>query len=167
MDPIAVASSAIGIGSLIFPHVDPKAIDRLAKSDPANIVEVAASQLEIITSYYQSVLTQAQQSFKAALGAAIVGLAFFLFAMGYLIVTQQVAVAVVSVISGTLVETISGINFYLYGRTAAQLSAFHLRLDRLQRLLLANSVCENIEGDAKATTRAELVRIIAGGTTNE
>ena len=67
----------------------------------------------------------------------------------------------VSLISGALVEVVAGINFYLYSRASNQLSCFHTRLDVTQRFLLANSLCENLEGELKNETRADLVRLIA------
>ena len=45
----------------------PQAIQEVAKANPSNIQEVAASQLAIINSYYESGLQQSQQSFKWAL----------------------------------------------------------------------------------------------------
>jgi hypothetical protein len=143
--------------------LSPTVIERVATSDPSNIQEVAASQLSIISRIYENVLSQAQQSFRAALVAAAIGLVFLLAAIGFLLVQSRTDVATVSVIIGALVEVISGINFYLYAKTSQQLSSFHLRLDQTQRLLLANSVCENLEGDIKASTRAKLVHVIASG----
>lgn len=135
---------------------------KVAQADPANIQEVAASQLQIINNYYQSVLYQAQRSFTWALIAAGVGLAFFLAAIAFLIFQQPANISQVSLISGALIEVISAINFYLYGRASNQLAFFHNRLDRTQRYLLANSVCENLEGEIKQTTRAELARAMFG-----
>ncbi len=74
-------------------------------------------------------------------------------------------VAVVSLISGALIEVISGINFYLYGKTSVQLADFQTRLDVTQRFLLANSMCESLEGDYKQKARSELIRTIAGVNT--
>src|SRR5262245_63879613 len=43
-----------------------QAVQEVAKANPSNIQEVAASQLAIINSYYQSGLHQSQQSFKCS-----------------------------------------------------------------------------------------------------
>ena len=136
-------------------------IANVAQANPANIQEVAASQLAIINRYYESVLQQAQHSFRLALTAAGIGLLFFLAAVSFLLLQQPDNLSNVSLISGALIEAISAINFYLYGRASNQLASFHTRLDRTQLFLLANSVCENLEGEVKLSTRAELVRTIA------
>jgi hypothetical protein len=57
-----------------------------------------------------------------------------------------------------LIEVISGLNFYLYGRASKQLEAFHILLDRTQRFLIANSACESMEGKEKNLTRAVIIK---------
>ncbi len=118
----------------------------VAQADPSNIQQVAASQLELINNYYSTILNQAVQSFRWAIIAAGVGLAFFVAAVTFLLTSQQTNLSAVSIISGALVEVISGVNFYLYRQALAQLELFHVRLERTQLFLLANSVCENLKG---------------------
>ena len=141
----------------------PQSLQRLSKINPSQVQEIVASQIELLTIYHNVVLDQAKRSFRSALLAAGVGLGFFLASVGFLLSSKpQANVAVISLISGALVEVISGINFYLYGKTSAQLADFQIRLDMTQRFLLANSICESLEGDFKQQTRSELVRSIAG-----
>jgi hypothetical protein len=137
------------------------AIDSVAHADAGNISEVAASQLKISNNYYQSVLAQAQQSFRSAIVAASVGLGFFLAALGFGLAMDKLDIAIISSISGAIVEVIAGLNFWLFGRTATQLDLFHVRLEQTQRFLLANSVCENLGSDARDAARSELVRSIS------
>lgn len=137
-------------------------LDRLSKADRDDVQEIAASQIELLSAYHNLVLDQARRSFRWALVAAGVGLAFFLGAVGFLLLRELQNVAVVSLISGALIEVISGINFYLYGKTSVQLADFQTRLDVTQRFLLANSICESLEGDYKQKARSELIRTIAG-----
>lgn len=123
--------------------------ERISKADPTNVQEIAASQIELLSTYHNLVLKQSSRSFSWALIAAGVGLAFFLAAIAFLLLEQPDNIAVISVISGALIEVISGINFYLYGRTSSQLADFQTRLDKTQRYLIANSICEGLEGDFK------------------
>jgi len=134
---------------------------RLAKADPGDVQEVASAQLQIINDYYVSVLAQARQSFRAALAAAGIGLVFFLGAVIFLLASGDSLVGTISVISGALVEVIAGINFYLYGRAASQLAAFHVALDRIQRFVFANSLCEHLGDPVKDQARAKLIETIA------
>ena len=67
----------------------------------------------------------------------------------------------VPLIAGAVVEVVSGVVFYLYGKTSSQLSIFHSRLEVLQRYLLANSICESLDGEARNTARAALIQEIS------
>ena len=141
-------------------------INRLAEAEPGDILKVAASQIALLASYYKAVLDQAKMSFRWALVAAGIGLMFFLGAVFFLLTRESEAIATVGVISGALVEVIAGINFYLYNKTTAQLADFHYRLEQTQRYLLANSICEALQGNTKQETRAFLIQTIANPTDN-
>jgi len=136
-------------------------INELSETQPGDIQRIAASQIKLLDSYYNAVLEQAKMSFRWALIAAGVGLAFFLGAIVFLLNAQNQPIATASIIGGAIVEVISGINFFLYGKTTTQLAYFHQRLDQTQRFLLANSICESLQGDTKEKARAELVGVIA------
>jgi Na+/proline symporter len=137
-----------------------QAIQEVAKADPNNIQEVAASQLSIINSYYQSGLQQSQQSFKWSLIWGGIGLGFLIAAIGFLLWRQPTEVAIASGIGGAIVEVFAGTYLYLYKHASDQLAAFRASLESTQRLLLANSMCEKLEGEVEQTTRAELIRLM-------
>jgi len=137
-------------------------VDRLVTAKPGDVQQIAASQIELLNGYYHLVLSQAGRSFRWALIAAGIGLLFFLAAVTFLVIRQPQQLATISLISGALIEVISGINFYLYGKTSAQLAEFHSRLDITQRFLLANSLCETLDDESRNRERSELIRKIAG-----
>jgi len=143
-------------------------IERLSKADPSNVQQIAASQIELLSNYHQEVLNQAKKSFFWALVAAGAGFFFFLGTLLFIIYPKEegkrTEIAVVSTIGGVLIEVISAINFYLYGKASSQMADFQQRLDRTQRFLLANSICEGLEGEVKQKSRSELIQAIAGIT---
>ncbi len=139
----------------------PESLEKLSQAERGDVQQIAASQIELLEPFYTAALAQAQRSFHSALIAAYAGSAFFVAAVVFLIITQSPSIALVNVISGTVVEVIAGVNFILYGRATEQFGVFHMRLDTTQRFLMANSICESIEGDLKHSTRADLVRAIA------
>jgi len=138
-----------------------QAINQLSEADPKEIQKITALQTVVLREYYLLALEQAKQSFRWALIAAIVGLVFFLGAIAFLLTIQSQSLAIVNVICGAMVEAISGINFYLYGQTSKQLAHYHRQLDQTQRFLLANSVCESLEGESRQKARSDLVSLIA------
>lgn len=136
-------------------------LERLSVAHPGDVQEVAASQLQLMTSFYQEALTQSRRSFNWALFWAGLGTLFFIVAGGFALQNKDTATVVIPTIAGAVVQVVAGIVFVTYGKTASQLSDFLSRLQVLQRYLLANSVCETIQGTDKEKTRAELVREIA------
>jgi hypothetical protein len=121
-----------------------EAIASVAKADPKNIQEVAASQLSIINSYYHSGLQQSQQSFRWSLIWGGIGFGFLIVAVSVLLFRQPTEVAFASGIAGTLVEVFAGTYLYLYKHASDQLAAFRTSLESTQHLLLANSLCEKL-----------------------
>ena len=108
--------------------------------------------------YVNSQRNQVMTTYKQQ---AILGLLFFIAAIGFM-VTQQGDVAMISVIGGAMVQFIAGVNFFLYGKTLSQLTLFQGRLEVTQRFLLANSLCESLDGKVKHYTRARLIGALAG-----
>ena len=136
--------------------------EAIAKASPGNTQVMRALLLEMMLDYYQDVRNQAQQSFLCALGAAIIGTLFFVYAAGQSMSEPGIDNAYISLIAGALIQVISGISFYLYFRAARQFSSFHICLDRANRFMLANTLCENLElADRKDVMRKELIKIIA------
>ena len=143
-----------------FSQVKPS-IDRVAKADPKDVQEVAASQLQLMTGYHKFVVSQASRCFFWGLAGMGIGLAFFVLAALYGFATGDAAAAMVPALCGSVIAAVAGLLFHVYGRTAAELSGFQDRLDLMQRHLLANSVCESLDGDRREQTRADLARKIA------
>lgn len=142
-----------------------QAILQSATVDATDIAKVSASQLVISNAYYESVLAQAKRSFNAAVVTATVGSLFFLVAIYEASAEKSLAVPIIGALSGSVVEVIAGLNFWLYTRTSAQLDAFHLRLERMQRFLVANSVCQTLRGKARETALANLINTVVGDAT--
>jgi hypothetical protein len=139
------------------------AIKSVSKADPKNIQEVAAASFDLSDSYYANVLSQAKRSFNAAVVAGIVGSLFFLAAIIFALASKQLSASLISSVGGAIVEVVSGLNFWLYSRTAVQLNSFHIRLERMQRYLVANSVAASLEGEHRESTLEKLVMIISEG----
>lgn len=125
--------------------------------------------------YYKDVQDQAKESFRTAKRAAIFG---FLLLAGTLIYTlvfdalsrfniapsipdaSSMTISKVGIISGVVIELISGVAFWLYSRGAGQFGAFRICLERTHRYLLAYKVAEQIE-TARDMTLRDLVCIMA------
>jgi hypothetical protein len=136
-------------------------IERLGKADQSDVQQIAASQIELLTGYYQIALAQSRNSFFWALVGSGVGLVFFVVAVCYALFTGAALTALIPLLSGAVVEVVASLVFVLYGRATAQLSNFHSRLDVLQRYLLANSLCSALEEGERNKARAALIQEIS------
>ncbi|MGY8681208.1 hypothetical protein Q2941_25925 [Bradyrhizobium sp. UFLA05-153] len=129
-------------------------IQRIATADPANVQLIAALQMELLAEYHQIALAQSRRMFFWALVGSGVGLIFFVAAFVHAFPSE------IAFFSGAIVEILAGIVFVLYGKATAQLSSFHSRLEDLDRYLLANSLCEALDGDERNKARAALIQEI-------
>lgn len=138
-------------------------IERLSNAAESDVKEIAVTQLELLSQYYELSLSQAGRSFRVALIASAIGLLFFLGVIAYmLIVGASAEISTVGVVGGALSSFIAAVNFFLYGKTLTQLNIFQGKLESTQRFLLANSLSENLENSLKQRTRARLIAKLAG-----
>ncbi|WP_020393731.1 TRADD-N-associated membrane domain-containing protein [Thiolinea disciformis] len=140
-----------------------QALQHLSDANEGDVKAIAASQIQLLSSFYDLSLLQAGRSFRWALVASIIGMAFFVAAIAFMLWNTSTQLSTITLISGGLVEVIAGVNFYLYGRTLAQLNLFQGRLEVTQRFLLANSLCESLGVEWRDKTRARLINKLASG----
>jgi len=135
--------------------------ERLARAQPSDIQEIAALLQEMILRYYSDVRAQAQQSFWAALGVAMAGIGFFVWAIWHQMTSPSGDQLALKLVAGALIQAISGTMFVLYGRATRQFGAFHACLERTNRFLLANTICEALAPSIRDEVRKQLVLEIA------
>jgi hypothetical protein len=134
---------------------------QIAKADHGDTRAIYAHLNEMILDYYSDVLSQARQSFWSAVTTGAVGAAFFFWAV-YKSMGNSTSSAALAVIGGAIVQTISGIQFFIYTRAARQFASFHICLERMNRLLLADTICEKVKNEtARETARLQLIQSIA------
>lgn len=139
-------------------------LEKLAEAKPADVQVIAATQIAYLSQYYEEVLKQAKKSFNSALIAAGIGLIFLLLSVVFAALQLNISSAIISTSCGLIIEFISAINFYLYNRASLQMAEYQERLDRTQRFLIANSICEGLETDARQKARSGLIDVIAKTT---
>ena len=98
---------------------------QIGNTAPDDAHKIGSPLQEMILKYYADVRLQAQQSFLAALVVACIGMLFFIYAIWRGISSDGTLQASLGALAGTLIQVISGINFYHYARAARQFGAFH------------------------------------------
>ena len=144
----------------MFYQAAEKSIERLSNIEKDDVKGTAASQIELLSRFYDLSLSQAQRSFRWALAASMVGLVFFIIAVAFMLGNDK-DTANVALIGGGIIQFISAVNFYLYNKTLSQLTLFQGRLETTQRFLLANSLTESLGDDYRDKTRAKLIDQLA------
>ena len=140
--------------------------------DQGKIGDIVAKHEKLILHYYEDVQHQAKQSFNTARTAARIGFGVLIFTVvyaltfdalhrfGIITTASSLTIAGIGIVSGTLIEFIAAVAFWLYARGAKQFSAFHICLERTHRYLLAYKIAEQL-GDRKDESLQELVSIMA------
>src|SRR6266446_6491057 len=85
-----------------------RSINLIGEADPKDVQQIAASQLRMLAGYHQIALAQSGRSFFWALVGAGIGLLFFFSAAAFALVTGVTLAAVVPLLSGAIVEVVSG-----------------------------------------------------------
>jgi len=168
-DPHKPKTGLVAPASNISSHTDSnelvafinRPLDRLSNAETGNVQEIAAAQMEILSAYYNIGIEQSNRSFRSASIAAGAGLVFFIIVIAYSIWKPQENIVSIATLGTALSGFISGICFYLYNKSTSQLSGFHEKLYMIQRYLLANSMCERLDGKNKDETRSAIIKHLA------
>jgi hypothetical protein len=143
-----------------------KEVQEKVKSEPQNPyahIELGAAELRVFYAINQG---QARSSFRFGVITVLAGLAFLLVGVVLFFAQQGLAPAALSAIGGVIAEFIGGTSLYLYNRVQAQSSYYHDYLGQYQRLMLAVSLCNDIEdGRLRDSTLKELALEIAKAST--
>jgi hypothetical protein len=118
--------------------------------------------------YYVINKQQARNSFSAALFISILG--FLLFAGGVVVSYFYRIPNVIqySTISGTIVEIIAGLFFWLYSKAITQINLFHSSLLKTEKFLTAIQLVDKISSENKDKMYTFIInKIISQDATDE
>jgi hypothetical protein len=136
------------------------------KDGDHNIRTTAIAQIDLLTKYYNRVLKQANDSFWWAEATAVAGFLLFGVAVACVVwgeANQALNGAAIAGLGGAVVQVISGLQFWLYGKATDQLAAFHQSLDQTQRFLMASSLCDSLDDKAaQLNALSSLIATISG-----
>jgi hypothetical protein len=138
-----------------------KNCEDIATAERGDTHVIASLLQKMMVTYYSDVRKQAMLSFWSALGAAGVGMLFFLYAIANSMLPDMSKSSLIGLVAGALAQLISAVNFYLYFKAARQFATFHICLERTNRFLLANTIAETLDGAAREDVRRALVETIA------
>ena len=144
-------------------HIEQACDELQGAIDQGGIGDIVAKHEKLILHYYQDVQDQAKKSFSTARWVSLVGFAVLIGTVVHALwINPEASIEMTSVglLSGTLIEFIAAVAFWLYARGARQFGAFHICLERTHRYLLAYKIAEQIGSERDATLQ-KLVCIMA------
>jgi hypothetical protein len=143
--------------------------------EKSDVGKTVTAVQQLILRYYDNVREQADESFKSAKRVALFGFVLLILTLGYVIFIDLalhrpnwgflpssggMSVGQIGLLSSAIVETIAGLQFFLYGRATRQFGAFHICLERTHRYLLAYKIADQM-GVGKDEALLKIVCIMA------
>lgn len=169
-----IAAALSSVGTLIFKQRADRATNL---SDEAEVQkEISASRVRLeegakdivslmidnvseLKGYYVISKRQANRAFSATLIICVLGFVVFVSGIAANVFAKQ-NVLVYTTLSGSIIEIISGLFFWLYKRTIAQLNLYHERLGATEKYLIAMQLAEKVSSDKKDETYRYLIESI-------
>ena len=118
-------------------------IDKIGNDSVMNTIQLSLNHLK---EYYTINLTQARNSYRWSITAIIVGLVTLLAGIWMLFFQQtpNITLAILTGVSGILMEFIGASNIYVYNKSLNQLNLYFKELIKIQDTMLAIELCEKI-----------------------
>ena len=134
---------------------------RISKAPQVDIFDTVQLGLNQLTEYYTINKSQARNSFRFSIFAIVLGLITIVGGIWifYLRDIPNLQLATISSISGTLIETIGGLYFFIYKKSLEQLNYFYDKLTETQNIMLAVKLAESMENEEKKTEIREKIII--------
>lgn len=132
------------------------------QDDVFNTIQLSLNQL---TEYYTINLSQARSSYRWSIAAIIVGVITLLSGIWFFYFgnNPNINLAIISGISGTIIEFIGASNIYIYNKSLKQLNIYFRELIAIQDTMLAIELCEKIEdSDKKSQIKEKIIISLMG-----
>ena len=124
-----------------------KNLDVLAeKSEEENrdIRTLMFENLKELKEFYVICKQQIRKSFSAAMFSCFAGFVLFVFAVIIFLLGGNNSASLMAGLSGTIVEIVSGLYFWMYRETSKQLGKYHKRLEATEKYLIALQIIETL-----------------------
>ncbi|MFN3588217.1 MAG: TRADD-N-associated membrane domain-containing protein [Spirosomataceae bacterium] len=123
-----------------------------------DVLALMVKNVAELREYYVINKQQSRNAFSAALFISILG--FLLFASGVIIAyidKQQNNIIPYSTVSGTIVELIAGLFFWIYSKATKQINIFHTSLQKTEKFLTAIQLVDKVSSEKKDDIYKEII----------
>ena len=98
--------------------------------------------LKELKEFYVICKQQIRKSFSAAMFSCFAGFVLFVFAVIIFLLGGNNSASLMAGLSGTIVEIVSDLYFWMYRETSKQLGKYHKRLEATEKYLIALQIIE-------------------------
>ena len=129
------------------------------KTDDKNVLNMMMDNVSELREYYVISKQQARRSFSAALFICFLGIFIYLLGIiAYIVLDKNISI--ISLISGTVVEVIAGLFFWLYREATKQLGVYHQRLGSTEKYLTVMQIIREMPEDKRVEAFQNLTMAI-------
>ena len=128
-------------------------------SDNKDIIALMFDNAKELKEYYIISKNQAKSTFRIAIFSCILGFIIYVGGICAFVFAEK-DVTVISVISGTVLEIVSGTTFWLYNKTLTQLNTYHRRLDETEKYLIAYQMIGEVAEEKRYEEQRNFVNYV-------
>ncbi|MBI9013873.1 MAG: hypothetical protein JEZ08_16685 [Clostridiales bacterium] len=135
-------------------------LKEIDSSDNQNevISKLIKINFKYLDSYYEQTREQASKSFLFTVIASFIGLTTIIAGI-IMVYNNRTEPGYVAAVTGTIVEFISAIFFYLYNQTISKMTEYHKKLVITQNISLAMKLSSDLSDEkAKQETQTEIIK---------
>ena len=109
-----------------------KTVEESIGVDDIDIMKLMFSNLKELREYYVISKRQANKTFSASIFVCFLGVIIYSLGIVFTCLLNQ-DISLISIISGTTVEIISALFFWMYSKSMSQLNIYHKRLSETEK----------------------------------
>ncbi len=121
--------------------------ESIGVDDDIDIMKLMFSNLKELREYYVISKRQANKTFSASIFVCFLGVVIYSLGIVFTCLLNQ-DISLISIISGTTVEIISALFFWMYSKSMSQLNIYHKRLSETEKYLITIQLVERISKES-------------------
>lgn len=144
-------------------------VNEQRKTDKKDIIALMLKNNDEITDYFKISKSQAKSSFWFSVISCIVGMGALAIGIYGIVILKDVSVSVISLISGSISELISGTVFWVHNKSALQLNHYYNALHENEKFLSAVNIADKLSIEKREEILVEIIykQISSGVKKNE
>jgi len=132
--------------------------ETIKKSDNKDIIALMLKNYSEITEYFKISKKQAKSSYRLSLISSVAGICILAVSVYGVVIGENKELALVGIISGAIVEVISGTVLWIHNKSALQLNHYYDALHENEKFLAAINLAEKLNDEKREEMYMEIIR---------